>query len=84
MRGLLVFIAVIVVYYAFKTIVRSALKSYAGEGSRKRIEGEDMVLCPECRTYVVKDRAVTRRIGGAVHSFCSEGCADRYEQKQRE
>ena len=38
-----------------------------------------MVLDPGCRTYVVKDRAVTRRIRGSVHSFCSEACARRYE-----
>lgn len=83
MRSLLFFIAVILVYYTVKTIVRSALRAYHEEGGRKRIKGEDMVFDPVCRTYVIKDRAVTRRIRGSVHSFCSEACAQRYEQEHR-
>jgi hypothetical protein len=81
-RGLLFLIVIILVYYALKTIVRSAVRSYyEEEPKRKQVKGEDMVLCSECRTYVVKDRSATRRIRGAVHSFCSEACADRYEKK---
>jgi hypothetical protein len=84
MRGLLLFIAVIVLYYVIKTVVRSALMSYRQEEPRRQLKGEDMVLDPQCRTYVVKDRAVTRRIGGSVHSFCSETCAQRYEEAHRD
>ncbi len=84
MRGLLLFVFIIVIYYALKVIVRSAISSYSADSARKQVKGEDMVLCPECRTYVVKDRAVTRRIGGPGHAFCSEACAGRYEQKHRE
>lgn len=83
MRGLLFFIAIIFIYYVLKTIIRSALRSYSEEGARKQVKGEDMVLCPECRTYVVKDRAVMRRIGGSGHAFCSEACAGRYEKTHR-
>jgi YHS domain-containing protein len=81
MRGLLIFISFVVLYYVLKTIVLSALKEYHDDGARKRIQGEEMVLDPECKTYVIKDRAVTRRIGGAVRSFCSEACARRYEDR---
>jgi YHS domain-containing protein len=83
MRGLLFFIALIVLYYVLKTLLRSALKGYHQEGSRKRIKGEEMVLDPECHTYVIKERAVTRRVAGSVHSFCSEACAQRYEERHR-
>lgn len=83
MRSLLVFIALVVLYYALKTAVRSALKAYREEGGRARVRGEEMIFDPQCRTYVVKERAVTRRIGGSVHSFCSEDCARKYEEAHR-
>lgn len=83
MRGLLFLIAIVFFYYVLKTLVRSALQGYHEEAGRKRIEGEEMVLDPECRTYVIKDRAVTRRIAGSVHSFCSEACAKRFEESHR-
>ncbi|OGW34832.1 MAG: hypothetical protein A2010_01040 [Nitrospirae bacterium GWD2_57_9] len=80
-RSLIFFIAIILVYYAVKTVIRSAFSAYTGERSRPRsLKGEEMILDPECRTYVIKERAVTRRIGRTVHSFCSEACADRYEK----
>jgi YHS domain-containing protein len=82
-RSLLVFVAVVIIYYALKAVVTSALRSYHAEGARSRIKGEEMVLDPQCRTYVIKGRAVTRRIGGSIHSFCSEECARRYEEAHR-
>lgn len=84
MRSLLIFIVVIIIYYAVKSVIRSALKAYQEEGARKRVKGEDMLLCPQCNTYVVKDRVVTRRIRGSAHSFCSEACAKRYEETHRD
>ncbi len=84
MRGLLIFIAIIVIYYALKTVFRSALKAYYDEqDAPSRLKGEEMVLDPECGTYVVKGRATTRRIQGNILSFCSEACAQRYEEKHR-
>ncbi len=82
MRSLLILISIIFLYYAVRIVFRSALKAYQ-EQPRRRLKGEDMVLDPECRTYVIKDRAVTRRIRGSIHSFCSEACAQRYEEAHR-
>ncbi len=85
LRNLLIFIAIIIIYNAFKTVVRAAQKAYYEEHDvpPARLKGEEMVLDPECRTYVVKDRAVTRRLHGKLLSFCSETCAERYEEKHR-
>jgi YHS domain-containing protein len=83
MRGLLIFIALVLAYYALKSIFRSALSSYHEQTPRGQIKGEDMVLDPQCRTYVIKDRAITRRINGANYSFCSEACASKYEEAHR-
>ena len=84
-RGLLLFLVIFVIYFALKTVVRSAVKTYRDDEQRRgrQIRGDEMVLDPECRTYVVKDRAVTRRIRGTLTHFCSDACAGRYEEKNR-
>ena len=89
MRGLLFIVFLIVVYYVLKTVLRAAVRGYHDgdhpdeDRRRPRLMGEEMVLDPECRTYVLKERAVTRRIDGQLHSFCSEACAKQYEEKKR-
>lgn len=86
MRGILFLILIFVVYYAIKTVLRSAAASYREEhhaAQQKGIQGEEMVQDPYCRTYVVKNRALSRRINGKVHYFCSEACAQRYEESLR-
>jgi YHS domain-containing protein len=84
-RGLLFFLVIFVIYSALRTVVRSAVKAYHDDEQRRgrQIMGDEMVLDPECRTYVVKDRAVTRRIRGTLTHFCSDACARRYEDKYR-
>jgi YHS domain-containing protein len=83
-RVLLLIAILVVVYYAFKTVLRAAVRGSQDEDQKRtRLMGEEMVLDPECRTYVLKERAVTRRIDGQLHSFCSEACAKQYEEKKR-
>jgi YHS domain-containing protein len=82
-RSLLVFVVIMLIYYVVRTVVRSALKAYHEKEPHARIMGDEMVLDPECHTYVVKDRAITRRIRGTLYPFCSETCARQYEEKNR-
>ncbi len=83
-RGILLFFVVLVAYSALKILFRSAIRGYHEDDRRRRaVQGEEMVQDPECRTYVVKSRAVTRRINGKLCSFCSEACAQQYEVKRR-
>ncbi len=84
-RGILFFLAVVVIYYALKTVVRSVLKGYLQNEQKrtKRVMGDEMVLDPECQIYVVKDRAIARQIQGKHIHFCSDDCARRYEEKNR-
>lgn len=85
LRSIIVVLAIFVVYYALKTVVRSALKTYRMDEKQRsrRVMGDEMVLDPECSTYVVKDRAVIRQIRGTRIHFCSDDCAKRYEEKNR-
>jgi YHS domain-containing protein len=85
-RGLLFFLVIFVIYSAIKSVVRSAVKAYHEDEHKqggRQIMGDEMVMDPECRTYVVKDRAVVRRIRGTLTYFCSDACAQRYEDKNR-
>lgn len=83
-RSLLLFFVVVIVYSALKILFRSVVRGYhEDERQRTAVQGEEMVQDPECRTYVVKSRAVTRRIDGKLCSFCSEACAQQYEVKSR-
>jgi uncharacterized protein len=83
-RAILLFFFVLIVYSALKVLFRSAIRGYQEDDRRRTaVQGEEMVQDPECRTYVVKSRAVTRRINGKLCSFCSEACAQQYEVKSR-
>ena len=84
MRAFLIFILIVAVYQAVKIVFRAALSTYQGGEKRPpRIPGEEMVQDPQCRTYVVKDRALIRRVGGRTEHFCSAACADAYERDHR-
>ena len=83
MRGLLLFLSLFLLFSAVRTIVRSAVKAYHEKEPRNRIMGDEMVQDLECRTYVVKDRAITRHLGGRQLYFCSDACARQYEDKHR-
>jgi YHS domain-containing protein len=82
-RSILIFIFILAVYYAVKIVVRSAISAYGKDERPGRLPGDEMVQDPECRTYVVRDRAVTRRIKGKLSFFCSEACARQHEEKNR-
>ncbi len=82
-RNILVLIFIFVIYYALRTVFRSAREAYHAGVKQDRLRGEEMVLDPECHTYVVKARSTTLRIGGKSLYFCSENCAKRYQEKNR-
>jgi len=82
-RFILFLLVIVLVYSALKIVVRSAFTAYRDDEQRhgKQIMVMKMVMDPECRTYVVKDRAVTRRIRGTLCYFCSDDCADGTKDK---
>ena len=82
-RALFILFLAMLLYSAIKTVLRSAAQAYH-EGERKaQVHGAEMVLDPQCRTYVIKDRATARRIKGNLIYFCSEDCANKHEAQSR-
>jgi YHS domain-containing protein len=82
-RFILLFILFFVLYYVIKRALDALFKGPAQDEKDGKLPGDEMVLDPECNTYVVKQRAITRRINGKLCSFCSEACAEQYERKHR-
>jgi YHS domain-containing protein len=82
-RVLFVFFLAMLVYSAIKTVLRAAGRAYHEGERRAQVHGAEMVLDPQCRTYVIKDRATARRIKGNVVYFCSEDCANKHEAQSR-
>ena len=69
LRLVFLFIIIYIVYTALKPLLR---------GGQKPVNpaqlGEQMVLDPQCQTYVPQSEAVIRQ----GKYFCSEECAQRY------
>lgn len=69
LRLVFVFIIIYIVYSALKSLLRGRVKP-----ADPAQLGEQMVLDPQCQTYVPKSEAVVRQ----GRFFCSEECARRY------
>ena len=82
-RALLIFFLAMLVYSAIRTVLRAAGRAYHDGERKARVHGAEMVLDPQCRTYVIKDRATARRIKGDLIYFCSEDCANKHEAQFR-
>lgn len=85
MRTILLAVYVLIAYYAVRAVLRRLLQTPprpAGPGAAESAKGE-MVLDPECRVYVLKKHAVTRRIQGSILYFCNEDCAAAHAARSR-
>lgn len=76
-RLALVFLILWMLFAALRSLLRrGSLNSARG---RSELPGEDMVLDPQCRSYLPKSEAVAQ----SGQYFCSRECARRYLSSQR-
>lgn len=83
MRVILIAAYILIAYYAIRAILRWLLQTPPGarrQDAAGPAEGE-MLRDPECGVYVLKERAVVRRIRGDVLYFCGEECAAAHEAR---
>lgn len=66
--------------YTLVQMVKQALRKPPASPSEKSARGEEMVLDPECGTYVPRNDAVMTEIAGEKRYFCSEDCRDKFRQ----
>ncbi len=72
------FVLIIVVVFL---VVRAMIKSDVEEDETEDASSTIMVQDPNCKTYVPKTEAVRKEIREKEYFFCSEKCAEEYEQK---
>lgn len=79
-RLLLWCIAGFLVYTVFQ-IVKQALLKPPEPPPEKTSRGEEMMLDPECGTYIPRNDAIKAQVKGSVHHFCSADCRDKYQKR---
>jgi YHS domain-containing protein len=67
-------------YTGFQFIKQALLKP-PEPPAEKTTRGEDMVLDPECGTYVPKNDAIKGVIKGKTTYFCSTECKEKFKEK---
>lgn len=68
--------------YTLVQMVKQALRKPPAVPPEKSVRGEEMVLDPECGTYLPRNDAVTVEIAGEKRYFCSETCRDKFRQRR--
>lgn len=71
----------IIIIYFIVRIFRTISLSFEEKKKEKTSEGEDMVLDPNCRTYIPKRDAIIKKVRGERFYFCSEKCFKEYKAK---
>ena len=73
LRLVVVFLILYLIFVALRSIVRRGKTAGSGKFPSEP-DGEDMVLDPQCQSYVPKSNAVTQ----SGRYFCSRECARLY------
>lgn len=74
-------LAVYIVYKLFKNDFlkkRSVEKAAEEAKTAEQVAAGDMVVDPECGTYVAVDDSISVRDGDKVYHFCSYECRDKF------
>ena len=80
MYRIVIAIALLVALYF---LVRRAVMKIKGRGEPDQLPpGKNhMVQDPVCLVFVPRGTAVTEEIGGHTYYFCSQSCADKFQEK---
>jgi YHS domain-containing protein len=68
------------IYTVFQ-VIKQALMKPPTTPPEKTSRGEEMVLDPECGTYVPRNDAIKSQIKGSTHYFCSTECRDKHQKR---
>lgn len=79
-RLLIWFIVGFLIYTVFQVIKQALLKPPTTP-PEKTSRGEEMVLDPECGTYVPRNDAIKAQDNGTALYFCSTECRDKHQKR---
>jgi len=78
MYRLLLILCLLIVLYV---LVRKAVREFSKPSIPERVEHDQMIQDPVCRTYIPRTAAVSARIGGQTYYFCSHTCAQTFQKQ---
>ncbi len=79
-RPLIYLLVGFLIYTAYQ-IIKQAVTRNSSPPPEKTSSGEEMLLDPECGTYVPRNDAIKAQIKGTTHYFCSAECRDNYQER---
>ncbi len=74
LRILLIFVLGLLFFFLIQSFLSSRKRQRTFRAHDRSTEAEEMVLDPQCQSYLPKDDAIFR----SGHYFCSEECAKLY------
>ncbi len=82
MARLLLFVTLILGIYSILHLLLKDMPQRK-RGPRREAGIEELVQDPFCQTYIPKESALRRRVGGRDYYFCGEKCMKSYFEKER-
>ena len=78
-RIILVLGLLVVLYF----LLRSAFRQFKGQGEPDLLPPgkNQMVQDPVCKVFVPRGAAITEDIGGQTYYFCSQSCAQKFQEQ---
>lgn len=77
--GIIFFAVTIYLLNRFLTLISSSLRPKV-RSDRQPGKGMDLVQDAYCLTYLPRENALETRKNGSTHYFCSQACAQAFEQ----
>jgi len=74
-----IFILLLIVAIVLYRWYQKAPKTKSGDAA---LPSTEMVLDPNCSTYIPETEAIKATIAGTDYCFCSEKCAENYRKKK--
>ncbi|MCG6878168.1 MAG: hypothetical protein LJE96_03310 [Deltaproteobacteria bacterium] len=72
----------VLAYFAFRFVQKARLSGRREHGHPKSGSVDEMVQDPNCLTYISKVNAIKKNVGGETHFFCSQACAEKFQNKK--
>jgi uncharacterized protein len=81
LRLLLLTLIIYLGYRLFKNFFLAIPKQGTDISAARSRRGEDMVLDPQCGTYLPRGDALEGTVAGKKHHFCSKECRTAYQDR---
>jgi len=71
---------ILILYYLLRYLIKDM--PFSKKKMKGKPESEELVQDPYCQTYIPRQSALKKKVGGQVRYFCSEKCLKSYVRKE--